>query len=238
MVLNVHNLTPWTEKELIKRFPHLLSGAEGEGESGGDGTGSSASEGGEGGEGSGTQTTTTTTDEGKKTDEPETFPREYVETLRTENASRRQREKDLEAELDKFREAEKEREKAEMSEADRAKTEAEEAKAARESAEQALVDERKRSAVISEATRLKFRDPEDALAYIDMEDIRMTDEGRPHKASIQSAVKKVADDKKYLIEGPGSADGGSRGTSPKTDAERDKEIQSDISSRGGVPVNA
>lgn len=238
MVLNVHNLTLWTEKELVKRFPHLLSGAEGEGEGGGEGAGPPAAEGGEGGEGSGTQTTTPPADEGKKTDEPETFPREYVETLRTENASRRQREKDLETELEKFREAEKEREKAEMTEAERAKAEAEEERAGRQKAEQDLIDERKRSAVISEATRLKFRDPEDALAYIDMEDIRMTDEGRPHKASIQSAVKKVADDKKYLIEGPGSADGGSRGTSPKTDAEKDKEIQSDISNRGGVPVNA
>lgn len=240
MVLDATTLLPWTRGELLRRFPFLIHGAEGEGGEGGDGgegTGSQAA----GGDGSGTTTTTTqpeTNSGDGKTDEPETFPREYVETLRSENASRRQREKEMEAELQKFRDAEKEREKAEMTEAERAKTEAEEAKAKADAAEQALIEERKRNALMSQASKLKFRDPEDALAYIDLEGVKMNDDGTPHKASVESAVKKVAEDKKYLIEGPGSADGGTTGTPPKPAAERDKEIQDDITSRGGVPVRA
>lgn len=235
MVLTMTNLTPWTRTELLERFPFLLTGAEGEGGDGGEGAGPQS----QGGDGSGTTTTSGKEDDGSKGDEGQkTFDREYVETLRGENASRRQHEKDLEAELQKYKDAETERAKAEMTEAERAKAEAEEEKKAREAAETALVNERKRNAVISEAAKLKFLDPEDALAYIDVEDIRMTDDGRPHKTSVESAVKKVADEKKYLISGTGSADGGTRGESPKSSDQQMKEIQDDITARGGVPVKA
>lgn len=231
MVLDATTFTPWTKRELLTRFPHLLVGAEGEGD-GGEGAGTPNPA---GGDEPGATTTTPEPGEGGDGKEPKQYDAEYVESLRTENAARRVKEKEALDKLAEYEAAEAERAKAEMSEAERAKAEAEEEKTARERAEQALVDERKRNAVISEAAKLKFRDPEDALVHIDLDDISMTDEGRPHKTSIESAVKKVAESKKYLIEGPGSADGGSRGTNPPP-KEREKEIQNDISARGGVRI--
>lgn len=224
MVLDATNPKLWTRAELLRRLPASLFGAEGEGDGEGEGTQTT------GGDGSGTTTTTT------QSKEAETFDREYVEKLRQENASRRTAEKELQAQIEAYEEEKREREKAEMTEAERAKAEAEEAKAKAETAEKELINERKRNAVISEASRLKFRDPEDALVYVDLDDIKLNDDGKPHKTSVESAVKKTADDKQYLIEGPGSADGGSRGTNPPADAERQKEIQTDIELRGGVRV--
>lgn len=226
-----HSFTPWTAAEILARFPERLVGMEGEGD---------------GGQGGGSGTTPPTPPAGdagtgfpnptpNPNPEPDVFPRDYVETLRTENASRRTREKELEAELQKFKDQEAERAKAEMSDVERANTEKAEAEARAAAAEASLLTERKRNAIISEASKLRFRDPEDALAYIDLEAISMTESGQPHATSIVAAVKKVADEKKYLIDGSGSADGGARGNAP-TPADKAKEIQDDITSRGGVRV--
>lgn len=229
MVPNAINLTPWTKAELLKRFPSLLSGAEGEG---GEGSGAPATP--PSGDGPGA-TTTTTPPEGDGT--PKVYDEAYVRTLREEAAARRVSEKAKDDRIAELEAAEAERKKAEMSDLDRAKAELEEERKLRSAADQSLVNERKRNAVISEAAKLKFRDPQDALAYIDMEAITMTENGQPHKTSIESAVKKIADEKKYLIEGVGSADGGTTGATPPTNAQRVQEIQNDITARGGVPVS-
>ena len=161
--------------------------------------------------------------------EPKTYDQAYVDQLRAENAKHRTHAKQLEDEK-------AEREKAEMSEAERAKTEAAEEKAKREAAESALVDERKRNSILAEAGKLKFKDPNDALAFVDLAEITLTNEGAPHAGSVQAAVKKVADARAYLIGGAGSADGGNQGFPPKPDADWLKEQQQDIAARGGIPV--
>ena len=225
----LHVKTPMcsiTVEDLLKRLPDVLIGAEGEG----DGSGTPPPS----GEGSGTPAAIS---EGQPTNEPDTFPREYVETLRKENESRRHNEKELQSKLDAFNKQEEERKKAEMTEVDRLKAEAAETKAAAEAAHNELIAERKRNAIISAAAAHKFRDPEDALAYVSLDEIQMTDEGRPHKTSVESAVKKIAESKKYLIEGVGSADGGFRGNPPPPNDDKILKMKQDIANRGGVPVS-
>jgi len=216
-------------RDMVRLFPNFLCGHEGEGA--GSGTPPPTS-------GSGPDPATppsapapTTEPVTKPDPKVETFDAAYVETLRQESAGYRTKLKELE-------DKETERAKAELSETDRAKAEAVEEKGKRETAEKALLDERKRIAVISEAAKLKFLDPEDALAHLDLTDIRMNEDGTPHKTSVESAVKKIADTKKYLISGPGSADGGAGGTPPVPSADKLKEIEQDIVRRGGVKVPA
>lgn len=159
----------------------------------------------------------------------ESFSREYVESLRAENARYRTRAKELE-------DADAERRKQELSEIDRLKLELEEKNTAIEAAEQNIVSERRRNAVIAEASKLKFRDPSDALAYIDLTAITLNSDGTPDKRSVETAVKKVAEEKTYLIAGPGTADGASTGRPPKPESEWIKQQEADIQARGGVAV--
>lgn len=209
-------------EEVLRRNHRSLFGMEGEG----DGSDTQSSD----GDGSGT---TSIKPEEK---DPEVFDREYVQTLRHENASRRKNEEDLAARIKKFEEAEAERKKAEMTEVERLKAETEEKDQKIADAEKALITERKRNAVLAEASKLKFQDPEDALAYVDLEGLKMNEDGTPHKTSIESAVKKIAEDKKYLLTGPGSADGGSRGSNPEPEAEKVKRIKEELAARGAVPI--
>lgn len=212
-------------RDLVRLFPNVVRGNEGEG----DGPGAPPPTG-----GPGQDPATPPSAPAPKTDAPpkvETFDAAYVEELRQENAASRVKLKELE-------DKEAERAKAEMSDTERAKAEAAEEKAKRETAETALTDERKRNAVISEAAKLKFLDPEDALAHLDLADIRLNDDGTPHKTSVESAVKKIADAKKYLISGTGSADGGAGNTPAPPSADKLKEVEQDIMARGGVKVPA
>lgn len=214
-------------EELVSRFPSLLCGHEDKG----DGAGSQPSGSGPGQEPATPPAGEAGKDKAKDSDkEPKTYDQAYVDSLRQESASYRTKNKELE-------DKEAERVKSELSEVERLKVEKEESDSKVKAAEEALVLERKRNAIISEAGRLKFRDPSDALAHIDLETITLTQEGTAHKGSVEAAVKKVADSKAYLISGPGSADGGDRGDTPKPDQKRVQEMEQDISSRGGVKVN-
>ena len=207
-----------TVKDLLNG-PDFIHGAEGEGEE------------------SDTSTPPTgTAVETPPVKEPDVFPRDYVETLRNENAARRKTEADLQAKIDAFESEKSEREKAEMTELERLKAERDEIEAARTQAETTLVNERKRNAVMAAASKLKFRDPEDVLAFINLEDVKLNEDGTPHKTSIESAVKKIADDKKYLIDGTGSADGGFRGDNPPPDSDKLKRLNQEFAERGGVRV--
>lgn len=205
-----------------------LTGREGEGEDAGSGTQTSSP----GGEGTGTQAAnaSTTGEEGAGTNQ-DSFDRSYVEKLRAEAADWRTKFQSLEKER-------AEREKAEMSEVERLRVEKEEADAKIKAAETLLVTERKRMAIIAAAGQLKFRDPEDAIAHISLDDITLNQDGTPHKGSVEAAVKKIAEAKKYLISGTGDADGGSRGTAPpSSESEKLKRYEQEIAEAGGVRVN-
>lgn len=204
----------------------LISGAEGEG----DGAGSPPPAGDAGQE----PATPPSADGGSppagdKPDDGKTYTQAYVDALRAESAGYRTKAKELE-------DREAERAKEQMSDIDRANAELAEEKGKREAAENQLVIERKRGAILAAASAAKFLDPSDALAHIDLSSIQMTQDGEPHKGSVESAVKRIAEEKKYLISGPGSADGGFKGDHPKPDDERMKAHQEDIQRRGGVPA--
>lgn len=217
-------LASW--RGLDPRFGRLfpIEGREGEGEEGSGTQGSSS-----GGEGSGTQAANASTT-GQETGTQDSFDRSYVEKLRAEAADWRTKFQALEREK-------AEREKAEMSEVERLRVEKEEAEAKVREAEALLTTERKRMAIISVAGALKFRDPEDAVAHINLDDITLNQDGTPHKGSVEAAVKKIAETKKYLISGTGDADGGSRGVAAPTESEKLKQYAQEIAEAGGVRVN-
>jgi hypothetical protein len=226
-VQHSNQLTGW--KGLDPRFGRLLTltGREGEGE--GEGTGAQTAS--SGGEGSGTQApnASTTGQEGNGSNQ-DSFDRSYVEKLRAEAADWRTKYQSLEKEK-------AEREKAEMSEVERLRVEKEEAEAKIQAAEQLLLTERKRAAIVAMAGQLKFRDPADAIAHISLDDITMNQDGTPHKGSVEAAVKKIAEAKKYLISGAGDADGGSRGNNPPPDSEQLKRYEQELADMGGVKVD-
>lgn len=219
-------LASW--RGLDPRFGRLfpIEGREGEGEEGSGTQGSSS-----GGEGSGTQAANASTTGQEETGaSQDSFDRSYVEKLRAEAADWRTKFQALEREK-------AEREKAEMSEVERLRVEKEEAEAKIRAAEALLTTERKRMAIISAAGALKFRDPEDAVAHINLDDITLNQDGTPHKGSVEAAVKKIAETKKYLISGTGDADGGSRGAAAPTESEKLKQYAQEIAEAGGVRVN-
>lgn len=112
-----------------------------------------------------------------------------------EAASRRKRLEALEADA-------AERKKAEMTESERLKQQvaelekrAAEAEAGRK---QALV----RAAVIAQATAQGFRDPEDALRYLDTSEVEITEEGKV--SDVSALLKELGKQKPYLLQPQGS----------------------------------
>jgi len=162
------------------------------------------------------------------TSEVTVFDEKYVKDLRAESAKYRKRAQEAEARISEF-------DKAQMSEVERARTEAEEAKAEAAQITNLLTAERLRNAVTLEATRMNFRDPGDALAMIDTDDLNYDEEtGKPSTKSVQGALGKLIKDKPYLVNTetptPGSADGGARGgtgelTQEQKVAQYEKELQ-------------
>jgi colicin import membrane protein len=100
-------------------------------------------------------------------------------------------------------------------------------KSKREGLEAELESERKAATVATVASRLKFNDPADALLHLP------ADTANDEKA-IEKALKKVADEKKYLVGGQGSrtaAPGGGGDPVPPTDIEdaiRKAEAEGDV----------
>lgn len=151
--------------------------------------------------------------------------------LRRENAALRAQKKEAEEKLS-------EKEKAELSEAERAKVEAEEAKQRAQQLEADLEQERFSRVLINAAATEKFNDPEDALVYISLDDVKRNDDGSFNKASLNAAVKALAKDKPYLIASTssGSGDGGSRGSSSSDDGEQERRWSDSIAKKGGVKI--
>jgi seryl-tRNA synthetase len=112
-----------------------------------------------------------------------------------EAASRRKRLEALEADA-------AERKKAEMTESERLKQQvaelekrATEAEAGRK---QALV----RAAVIAQATAQGFRDPEDALRYLDTSEVEIAEDGKV--GDVSALLKELGTQKPYLLQPQGS----------------------------------
>lgn len=159
--------------------------------------------------------------------EPETFPREYVEQLRRENADFRTRASTAEAKIT-------EAERAKMSDSDRLKAEKEESDKKATALEATLRSERLESAIKLALVGRKFRDPDDTYKLIDISAIKVDDDGKPNAQSLKAALDKLATDKPYLLDdGTGSGDGGSRGSHQ---ANTQQQFDQANVNRGMVPV--
>lgn len=134
--------------------------------------------------------------EGKDPKTDDVFPRPYVEELRRENAGYRTRAQQAERELEALREqAAKERQEVE------AKVTA---------TEQRLAELTIGNAVVVEATRMGFIDPEDALRLADTKGVTLADGGKVE--GVAEALKELAAKKPHLIKGRGVADAGASGS--------------------------
>lgn len=98
----------------------------------------------------------------------------------------------LEERLEKIAQAEEERKRAELDEVERAKLEAEEAKAKANELQTALVQEQRKQVALAAASTAGFRDPSDALPFINLSGDDLSAE------DITEAVAKVLEDKPYL----------------------------------------
>jgi len=78
-------------------------------------------------------------------------------------------------------------------------------KAAREALEKSIIADRKKNAVLFEAQKLSFHDPEEAVKLIDMDAIELDDDDQPKGVPV--LVKRLADAKKYLLKQGTSGDG-------------------------------
>jgi hypothetical protein len=169
--------------------------------------------------------------------EPKVFDEKYVQDLRSESAKYRRRAQEAEAKV-------KEHDEAQMSELEKAQTQATESQKEIEGLRNLLSAERTRNAVTLEATNMKFQDPADALAMIDVSELNIDDEtGKPTTKSVQGALNRLVKDKPYLVgqvsePDPGTADGGATGTAG--DLTRDQKIaqyEKDLQERyGSVPM--
>lgn len=146
------------------------------------------------------------TEKGKS--EPETFSREYVETLRRENKA--------------YRLAEEKNQREKMTEVERAAKERDEYRQRAEAAETRLQREMVANQVRSVAMGLNFHSADDAVDALGDLSVFYKD-GEVDTKTVRSLVEKLVQDKPYLVRSatPGSGDGG--GTTPPkplTDADR------------------
>lgn len=104
--------------------------------------------------------------------------------------------------LEAFEAQEAKRKQAEMTELEKAKARLNELEKRAEQAEagrkQALV----RAAVIAQATAQGFRDPEDALRYLDTSEVEITEEGKV--SDVSALLKELGKQKPYLLQPQGS----------------------------------
>jgi hypothetical protein len=104
--------------------------------------------------------------------------------------------------LEAFEAQEAKRKQAEMTELEKAEARLNELEKRAEQAEagrkQALV----RAAVIAQATAQGFRDPEDALRYLDTSEVEITEEGKV--SDVSALLKELGKQKPYLLQPQGS----------------------------------
>lgn len=172
----------------------------------------------------------------EETPPPESFDAEYVKGLREENKQRRLKEKELADKLAEF-------EKANLSDLEKARTDAEEARAEAVAAKNALRTANLHNQAYVVAAELKFRDPEDAVRFLVLDDVDFDENGRASKASVKKQLAKVAEQKPYLLTATGSGDGGPASPPPPAGEEtpeavfdaRVAEYAKQFEARGMVP---
>jgi predicted component of type VI protein secretion system len=120
---------------------------------------------------------------------------------------------------------EKEREEASKTETEKlaqraakAEQDRDAAIAEREAAQTALQTERIKNAVIAEASKLGFADPDDAYTLVTLSEIEIDDAGKVNGAA--EAIKKLAEAKPYLL---GQARKGDGVGTPKTPPKKKEE---------------
>jgi len=107
--------------------------------------------------------------------------------------------KDAIKKLKTFEDAEAQRKKDELSDVDKAKLETKEANDKLTAAQEALYNTRIRSAVVLEASRLKFADAGDAYNLADLSGTEIAEDGTV--SGVKEALEKLAKEKPYLVKG-------------------------------------
>lgn len=141
---------------------------------------------------------------GRRTGEADAFPREYVEKLRQEAAGHRTRANRAEKEATTLAERlqELEQERARMSEElERYVMEAQQARVA--------------AAIITEATRLGFHDPEDAVRLLDAEAIGLSEDGAI--TGVAEALAELVKRKPHLVKSRAAGDAAAHGAASPVD---------------------
>jgi len=137
-----------------------------------------------------------------------TFSEEYVTKLRQEAADRRKHEQELEAKLDEYEKGQLGDKERMERERDEARKTAEEAEAKAATAREELRDEKVYNAFVTEAQKLEqpLHSLDDAFTFIQKDyasDIKVEDDGQTIKvAGVDTALKKLTDDRKYLLASP------------------------------------
>jgi len=126
-----------------------------------------------------------------------------------------QRSKQAEAELDRLKKEEAEAEKSRLKETEQYKELYEKAEKDLETASTRLTEsERKfrnmliRSEALQTATVTGFADPRDALQFLDLDEVGVSDEWEVDSKAVKSKIEKLAEEKPYLLKKTKSRDPG------------------------------
>lgn len=115
-----------------------------------------------------------------------------VSALQKEREKAASKIEQLETKLAEVAEAEEARKRAELSEVEQAKLEAEEAKAAATALQQQLVQEQRKQVALAAASKAGYRDPSDALRFIDLSQPEIGEE------EIVESVSSLLEERGYL----------------------------------------
>lgn len=146
--------------------------------------------------GEGEETSTSEEEQEENEEEDDDTPEALLSALRKERSARAKAEKEAKA-LRKFKE---DWEEENQSELEKAQKRADEAEAQAEQAANDLRETRLNGLITKYANKAKFRDSDDAILWVDRDEIETDDDGVPDEKSVEKAVKAVAKSKDYLID--------------------------------------
>ena len=117
--------------------------------------------------------------------------RKALKAVNNESAARRKK-------LQAFEDAKKEREDAEMTELEKSQASLVEMTTANEQLQQTIRDAKVDAAINAKAVELKFRNPADARALIDMNAVTLSDDGKV--SGVDKALQALVKERPYLTE--------------------------------------